>query len=577
MHRTPQGMSAGDRYAAARDDVRESMPNKQLISNRPLHLIFSPLQPIFQIHILQRLSFTLMEQKRNYHLIAETVSLAALALIYVVVYLVTTYHRWEKVYRNAFKTYDIPVWMVKKDIYGFTIRTDVQWPIIVASVLLLAGWAVFHAGVIPKAVKRIWDLRVFLLIILSVILVATSLFVYHYFREYFRYYLDSHYYPNGIKIYSLYRKRTLVSDFFGVFVGFGMLELALGACHRFRSLLRTETDAFYRVMAYLPAILFGVLLVVIASVLRLETPLWTENLRHIIWFAASGLIVWLMQEFITVEFKPELVRTNSGTFYILLSGLVAIWLVLNFIVWLCHSYFEFNRENDLVVMLIMTLFTALIVAGSRRYLFKSKTKLERLSTATLAELSQLRAQINPHFLFNALNSLYTAAHREKSETTASGIQRLADMMRFMLSENNHDRIALDKEIEYLENYLYIQRLRVDETQGVDIQVNLTVAMSQAYIAPMMLIPFVENAFKHGISHRSPSWIHITLTVDNGKLEFYVANSRHQKVVNDPEEFKGGIGMPNIRKRLELIYQHRYTLDIKETNDEYTAKLTLQLW
>jgi len=150
-------------------------------------------------------------------------------------------------------------------------------------------------------------------------------------------------------------------------------------------------------------------------------------------------------------------------------------------------------------------------------------------------------------------------------------------MRFMLSENNHDRIALDKEIEYLENYLYIQRLRVDETQGVDIRVNLTVAMSQAYIAPMMLIPFVENAFKHGISHRSPSWIYITLTVDNGKLEFYVANSRHQKVVNDPEEFKGGIGMPNIRKRLELIYQHRYTLDIKETNDEYTAKLTLQLW
>jgi two-component system LytT family sensor kinase len=518
-----------------------------------------------------------IEDKRNYPLIAETVLLAALAALYVVGYLIGIYNKWEKLYHDAFDMYDIPAWMIRNNIYGFTIRTDVQWPIIVASILMLAGWAVFHAGVIPRAVKRMWDVRVFLLIILSLILVATSLFVYHYFREYFRYYLDRYQHPDGMKIYSLYRKRTLVTDFVGVFVAFGMLELALGACHRFRRLLRSETDAFYRAMAYLPMILFAMLLIFIALVLRLQTPLWTENLRHIIWFSGAGLIVWLMQEFITVEFKPELIRTDSGKFYVLLSGLVAIWSVLNLVVWLCHSYFEFNRENDLIMMLIITLFSALLIAGLRRYFFTSKTKLERLSSATLAELSQLRTQLNPHFLFNALNSLYTAAHREKSETTAEGIQRLADIMRFMLSENNHERILLEKEIQYLENYLYIQRLRVDETQGVDITVSLSLAMPQAYIAPMMLIPFVENAFKHGISHKSPSWIHVTLAVDNGKLDFHVANSRHKKTAHDPEEFQGGIGLPNIRKRLELIYAHRYTLDIKETNDEYSARLTLQLW
>lgn len=531
-----------------------------------------------------------IEQKKNYPLIAETVLLVTLAALYVIGYLIKVYNQWEKLYLDGFKEYDFSAAMVKHDLGDFLIRTDVQWPIIIASILLLTGWVVFHIGVIPRAVKRTWDLRVFLLIILSMALVATSLFVYHYFREYFRYYLGSNYsnynpnhirfrhlYPNGIKIYSLYRLRTLVTDFFGVIIAFGMLELALGACHRFRRLLRSETASFYRVMAYMPMLLFVMLLIFMALVVRLQTPLWTENLRHVLWFGGSGLIVWLMQEFITVEFKPELIRSDSGRFYVLLFGLVAIWSVLNLVVWVCNSYFEFNRENDFIGMLIITLFASLIIAVLRRYSFKSKKKLERLSTETLAELSQLRTQLNPHFLFNALNSLYTAAHREKSETTAEGIQRLADIMRFMLSENNHERILLEKEIQYLENYLYIQRLRVDETQGVDITVSLSLAMPQAYIAPMMLIPFVENAFKHGISHRSPSWIHITLGVENGKLDFHVANSRHKKTAHDPEEFQGGIGMPNIRKRLELIYPHRYTLDIKETNEEYSARLTLQLW
>jgi hypothetical protein len=528
-----------------------------------------------------------IEQKKNYPLIAETVLLVTLASLYVIGYLIKVYNQWEELYKDGFKEYDFSTAMVKHDIGDFLIRTHVQWPIIIASILMLIGWAVFHAGVIPRAVKRTWDLRMVLLIILSMVLVATSLFVYHYFREYFRYYLGINYdandirfrhlYPNGIKIYSLYRLRTLVTDFFGVLVAFGMLELALGACHRFRRLLQNETDTFYRVMAYLPTLLFGMLLVYIVFVLRLQTPLWREDLRYFLYAGGIGLTVWLMQEFITIEYRPEMHRTDRGKFYALASGLVAIWFCLSFLIWACFDNFYFHREERYSLILIITLLGALAITVPRRYFFNRNEKLERLSAETLAELAQLRTQINPHFLFNALNSLYTAAHREKSDTTAEGIQRLADIMRFMLSENNHERILLEKEIQYLENYLYIQRLRVDETQGVDITVSLSLAMPQAYIAPMMLIPFVENAFKHGISHKSPSWIHVTLAVDNGKLDFHVANSRHKKSARDPEEFQGGIGLPNIRKRLELIYAHRYTLDIKETKDEYSAKLTLQLW
>jgi LytS/YehU family sensor histidine kinase len=130
-----------------------------------------------------------------------------------------------------------------------------------------------------------------------------------------------------------------------------------------------------------------------------------------------------------------------------------------------------------------------------------------------ANLDFLRSQINPHFLFNALNTIYGTAIQENAERTSEGIERLGDMMRFMLQENLQDKISLTREIEYLNNYISLQRLRTDTNPIIKIEADIEQTIHTVQIAPMLLIPFVENAFKHGISFREPSYIKITLEVE----------------------------------------------------------------
>jgi len=193
-----------------------------------------------------------------------------------------------------------------------------------------------------------------------------------------------------------------------------------------------------------------------------------------------------------------------------------------------------------------------------------------------ASFDFLRSQINPHFLFNSLNTLYGTAIMEKAERTAQGVQQLGDMMRFMLQENLSDRIPLSREIDYLENYLSLQRLRTDKVSGVEIETDIQRGIEEEFIAPMLLIPFVENAFKHGVSLVHPSHIYIALERTDTSVVFTVINSRHEKQHMDPERHKSGIGLENVKQRLELLYPERHRLVIQENDKEFIAKLVIQL-
>ncbi len=193
-----------------------------------------------------------------------------------------------------------------------------------------------------------------------------------------------------------------------------------------------------------------------------------------------------------------------------------------------------------------------------------------------ANLDFLRSQINPHFLFNALNTLYGTALQEKSERTAQGIQMLGDMMRFMLHENHQQKILLAREIEYMRNYIDLQLLRTSASPEIVIETNIEEVLDQKYVAPMLLIPFVENAFKHGISLKQKSWIRVSLHCEQNKLYFDVYNSTHKKAENDPEKNKSGVGLKNVKQRLELLYPGKYELIIRETPEEYFVHLTLEL-
>ncbi|GEO20113.1 hypothetical protein CQA01_06470 [Cyclobacterium qasimii] len=193
-----------------------------------------------------------------------------------------------------------------------------------------------------------------------------------------------------------------------------------------------------------------------------------------------------------------------------------------------------------------------------------------------ANLSFLKSQINPHFLFNALNTLYGTALMEKAERTADGIQKLGDMMRFMIHENQQDKIPLKREIEYVNNYLDLQMLRFENEENLSVDFKLPSTECEGHIAPMLLIPFVENAFKHGISTKNKSWIKINLRCMKGTVHLDLVNSIHPKKITDDPKDESGIGLDNVRKRLEHYYPGKYSLSTISNESEYFVHFSLQL-
>jgi two-component system, LytTR family, sensor kinase len=217
------------------------------------------------------------------------------------------------------------------------------------------------------------------------------------------------------------------------------------------------------------------------------------------------------------------------------------------------------------------------------YWYKRQSKGEETITGLQKELGQseasfdfLRSQINPHFLFNALNTIYGTALQENAVRTSEGIEKLGDMMRFMLEENMKEKIPLVKELQYLDDYIALQKLRIGSNPAVTIEADIVQQPSSLSIAPMLLIPFVENAFKHGISFRQSSFITIGLELKDHSLLFEVSNSKPIKDRNDPEKERGGIGLTNVRQRLQLLYPNRHQLIIKEKDQAFLVHLTLQL-
>jgi len=228
-----------------------------------------------------------------------------------------------------------------------------------------------------------------------------------------------------------------------------------------------------------------------------------------------------------------------------------------------------------VQLLVVSPLAWLLFQQNKDKILQLKGMEHRLVKST-ADLQFLRSQINPHFLFNALNTLYGTALIEGSEKTAEGIQKLGDMMRFMLQENTMDFIGMDKEIEYLRNYIALQRLRTQTSTEISIEDDLSDECYRNRIAPMLLIPFVENAFKHGVSLTQRSWIKIKLVCDEQYVNFEVRNSVHPSADNDPEKNKSGIGLQNVKERLLLVYPGRHSLVYGVNENEFVATLSVQV-
>jgi len=189
-----------------------------------------------------------------------------------------------------------------------------------------------------------------------------------------------------------------------------------------------------------------------------------------------------------------------------------------------------------------------------------------------AELSFLKSQINPHFLFNSLNSVYFLIDKQNEEAR-DALHKFSDMLRYQLYECNGKKIPVEKEIRYLKDYVELQALRMNENTAV--QFNCAPDVKDFSIEPLLLIPFVENSFKH-ISHYAAKQNSIKINVErqNGTLEFSIYNTTEGKQVTDIQQ--GGIGLNNVKKRLELLYPGKYKLKVEESKGWFGVELSLSI-
>jgi two-component system LytT family sensor kinase len=191
-----------------------------------------------------------------------------------------------------------------------------------------------------------------------------------------------------------------------------------------------------------------------------------------------------------------------------------------------------------------------------------------------AELSFLKTQINPHFFFNTLNNIYSMAERN-SDQTGKSILLLSNLMRYMLYDTNQGKIALTKEIKHLEEYIALQRLRIPVSEKIEINFNSMGNTQGVWIEPLIFLSFIENAFKHGISFNSKSFISITISVFDSNLDFKVVNSKKESG-KQTETIHNGIGMANTYRRLQLLYPQTHKLSIRDDDEFYFVHLSIAL-
>jgi len=218
------------------------------------------------------------------------------------------------------------------------------------------------------------------------------------------------------------------------------------------------------------------------------------------------------------------------------------------------------------------IFPVLAISVLIKLMFDANTREKKLREIEkekfMAEMGLLKAQINPHFFFNTLNSLYSLS-LARSDQSAAVVLRLSDLMRYMLYEASAHTVLLKDEITYLENYIGIEQMRYVERLDLSFQYSGDIAGK--WISPLLLLPFVENAFKHGIEDSS-GWITIDLKVVGSLLYLKVENSF--TVPSKPK--KPGLGLINAKKRLQLAYPGKHELSISQNDDIYSVALTLQL-
>ena len=228
---------------------------------------------------------------------------------------------------------------------------------------------------------------------------------------------------------------------------------------------------------------------------------------------------------------------------------------------------------------MVAVFGGLLLMGMNlgvKLYFRSQEATEALTQiekhALERQLQYLKYQVNPHFFMNTLNNIHALVDIDPERAKAS-IVELSKLMRYVLYEGNNKLTPLSREVQFLRNYVQLMSMRYN-TGNVSISLDAPDVLPDSMLPPLLLVIFVENAFKHGISYRTKSFVEISLQPHADRLLFSCRNSRPE--IKHDENMKGGVGLSNVRRRLDLLFPNDYTLDIKEEEDTYTVKLEIPL-
>ncbi|MES2417914.1 MAG: sensor histidine kinase [Bacteroidota bacterium] len=281
---------------------------------------------------------------------------------------------------------------------------------------------------------------------------------------------------------------------------------------------------------------------------------------------------------------PDIIkrRQKSWLYVFLLLGLIAVAVIIKLGIAVIYPeiILEHGQSKRKVVAYNEYIARALFVSGffvviSSLLKFAtdwfSNERIQRSleSEKKDMELQFLKSQLNPHFLFNSLNNIYSLAY-QKSDKTADAILKLSEIMRYMIYESNDSWVALSKEVAYVQSYIELQKLRFKD--GAAVELTLNGEIDEQHIVPLILISFVENAFKHGVANDPSDPIRINIIANKKILHFSISNKKNKT----NKDAMGGVGLNNVERRLQLLYPNRYKLNIVNSATHYTSELMLDI-
>ncbi|WP_419702014.1 sensor histidine kinase [Mucilaginibacter sp. NFX135] len=290
---------------------------------------------------------------------------------------------------------------------------------------------------------------------------------------------------------------------------------------------------------------------VLQETLELAIPSYSQNLFILPFFKRRqwllGSLLYLVQLVVLIYGLPYLLNTIGLIFPI-------------------RDKVNWHNEHIAFSVVAFTIIASIFKMGLDKLILDKQRKEN--------ELRHLKAQLNPHFLFNTLNNLYGLSVAE-SKKLPGLMLKLSELLRYSLYDTNQNYVAVQKELDYISNYIELERIRLSDK--ADIKLDIIGDFTDQYIAPLLLIIFVENCFKHfSAAKGQQAFVHIFFKIRENRLHFHVKNSIDENYILVQNKSKGGLGLGNVKQRLDLIYPQQYTLKTAKENAYYEVNLEIDL-